>query len=87
MYKENKKCASRRGTSADDLKRQRLYELVEEALESMVENGRLERRFDPKSGKRQYRLKTISDKQPATVAADPLVARRPAERCKEECNE
>jgi len=55
--KENKTCAGRRRTSADDLQRQQLYELAEEALQSLVEDGQMEKFFCPEDGKTHYRLR------------------------------
>jgi hypothetical protein len=67
MDRENKTCRSRRRPSADDLRRQQFYELIEEALESEVEEGQMEKAFCPEDGRSHFRLRTGSSGSNATA--------------------
>jgi hypothetical protein len=67
MDKEDKTCRSRRRARADDRNRHRLYELAEQALESLVEEGQMEKRFCPEDGKTYYRLRSGCGIQEATA--------------------
>jgi hypothetical protein len=66
---ENKTCRSRKRAGAEDLKRQRLYEVIEEALESLVEKGEMEKRLCPEDGKTYYRLRQRCSDQEITPRA------------------
>ena len=71
MNKENKTCTSRRRRGTGYLNRQRLYQLVEEALESLVEKGQMERFFCSEDGKRHYRLREGCSIQEQAVGQTP----------------
>jgi predicted RNA-binding Zn-ribbon protein involved in translation (DUF1610 family) len=57
MDKKNKMCRSRRRASAVDRHVRQVYDYAEQALESQVEEGKMERFFCPEDGKMHYRLR------------------------------
>jgi hypothetical protein len=68
MNKENKTCTRIRRRSAEDLNRQLLYEVAEQALESLVEEGEMEKFFCPEDGKTYYRLRQRGGAQEVSCA-------------------